>query len=117
MYPKNLKDIADPGVRKRMSIERQIVLALIDLSLAEGYELAVNDGEEQYAWTRDRDEVIADIMNTDSDWLYRRKGGQTAWVHLVYGNDGWDVICDYSTSLEALLEPINALASGLEDAS
>ena len=114
MFPKNLKDITDPGVRERVAIERRIVTALIDRALAEGYELSVDDGEEQYAWTRDRDEVIADIMNTDEDRLYLRKDGHTAWVFLVYGNSGWDVICDYHTRLEALLEPINTLTDNLE---
>ena len=37
-----------------------------------------------------------------------------AWVFLVYGNDGWDVIADYNVSLEPLLEPINKLALSLE---
>jgi hypothetical protein len=30
-----------------------------------------------------------------------------AWVRFVYGNDGYDVISDYTTSLEAVLAPIN----------
>jgi hypothetical protein len=117
MFPENLKDIADPGVRERVAIERRIVTALIDRALAEGYELSVHDGEEWHLWTTDRAKVIDAIMNTDEDRLYLRKDGYTAWVLLVYGNSGWDVICDYNVSLEALLEPINALASGLEDAS
>lgn len=114
MYPKSLKDVASPVVRHRMAVERRIVLALIDQALAEGYELSVNDGEEQHPWTTDRAAVVADIMNTDEDRLYLRKNHQTAWVFLVYGNEGWTVICDYSTSLEALLEPVNKLAERLE---
>lgn len=30
-----------------------------------------------------------------------------AWVKLVYGNDGWDVICDYTINLETIIDPIN----------
>ena len=117
MYPKDLKDITDPGVRERVAIERRIVTALIDRALAEGYELSVDDGDNQHPWTTDRAEVIDNIMEADEDRLYLRKDGHTAWVFLVYGNDGWDVICDYNVSLEGLLEPINALALSLEDAS
>ena len=117
MYPKDLNDITDPGVRERVAIERQIVFALIDHALAEGYELSVDDGEEQHPWTTDRAVVIDNIMETDEDRLHLRKDGHTAWVLLVYGNEGWDVICDYNVSLEALLEPINALAESLEGAS
>ena len=117
MYPKDLNDIKDADTRRRIVIERRIVTALIDHALAEGYELSVDDGEEQHPWTTDRAVVIDNIMETDEDRLYLRKDGHTAWVLLVYGNDGWDVICDYNTSLEALLEPINKLAERLEDAS
>jgi hypothetical protein len=115
MYPKDLNDIADPAERARARIERQIVTALIDHALAEGYELSIDDGQEQHPWTTDRQAVIDNIMETDEDRLYLRKDGHTAWVYLVYGNEGWTVICDYNTSLESLLEPINALALSLED--
>ena len=114
MYPKNLKDITDPGVRKCVAIERRIVTALIDRALAEGYELSVDDGDNRHPWTTNRAEVTDNIMEADEDRLYLRKDGHTAWVYLVYGNSGWDVICDYTNSLEALLEPINALAESLE---
>jgi hypothetical protein len=114
MYPKDLNDITDPETRRRIAVERKIVTALIDRALAEGYELSVDDGDNQHPWTTDRAEVIDNIMEADEDQLYLRKDGHTAWVILVYGNSGWDVICDYNVSLEALLAPINALAKSLE---
>ena len=117
MYPKNLNDIKDADTRRRIAVERRIVTALIDHALAAGYELSVVDGEGQRRWTTDRAVVIDNIMETDEDRLYLRKDGHTACVLLVYGNEGWDVICDYNTSLEALLEPINTRAESLEDAS
>jgi hypothetical protein len=115
MYPKNLSDITDPETRRRIAVERRIVTALIDRALAEGYELSVDDGDSQHPWTTNRAEVTDNIMEADEDRLYLRKDGHTAWVFLVYGNSGWDVICDYNVSLEALLEPVNALASSLEE--
>lgn len=115
MYPKNLSDITDPDIRARIAVERKIVTALIDRALAEGYELSVDDGDTRHPWTTDRQAVIDAIMETDEDRLYLRKDGHSAWVYLVYGNEGWTVICDYNTSLEPLLEPINALALSLED--
>ena len=100
-----------------MTSERErIVTALIDHALAEGYELSVYDGYP-HRWTTDRAVVIDNIMEADADRLYLQKDGHTAWVLLVYGNEAGTVICDYSTSLEALLEPINKLAESLEDAS
>jgi len=117
VYPKDLNDIKDADTRRRIAVERRIVTALIDHALAEGYELSVYDGDSQHPWTTNRTEVIDNIMEADEDGLYLRRDGHTAWVFLVYGNSGWDVICDYNVSLEALLEPINALADSLEDAS
>jgi hypothetical protein len=35
-----------------------------------------------------------------------RDNGPTLWVRFVYGNDGWDVINDYSMALETIIEPI-----------
>jgi hypothetical protein len=41
-------------------------------------------------------------------------GTYIGMVYFVYGNDGFDVICDYSVSLETLLIGANALALQLE---
>jgi hypothetical protein len=115
MYPQYLTQIADPDVRARIRIERKIVLRLIETLLAAGYELAVYDGEEYHPWTTSQSDVLRDIMNTDEDVLRVRKPGEawSAFVLLVYGNDGWDVICDYNTSLEDVLAPVNAYADSL----
>lgn len=32
------------------------------------------------------------------------------WVYVVMGNDGWDVISDYTTNLEPLMSGANRLA-------
>lgn len=115
MYPKYLKDIGDTGVRYRVATERKIVMALIDHALAEGYELAIDDGDVRPFWTTDRRTLIDNIMETDEDYLRFRKDGKIAgWVFLVYGNEGWDVICDNTTNLEEFLAPITKLAEGLE---
>ena len=45
----------------------------------------------------------------------KTKGGESFdhFVYLVYGNDGWDVISDYSVKLETELACANALADKL----
>ena len=118
MYPEKLtpETIPHAGVRARIAIERKIVTRLIDDLLAAGCELRVYDESEYEPWTRSRAEVIDDTMNADEDILYVRRAsdGLSGWVHLVYGNDGWDVISDYSTNLEPLLAGVNAYAEPLE---
>ena len=116
MYPQTLAQITDPDVRARIRIERKIVLRLIDTALAAGCDLQVYDGGEYYPWTTDKAAILRDIMNTDEDVLHIRRPGEarSAFVLLVYGNDGWDVICDYQTSLEDLLAPVNDYAATME---
>jgi hypothetical protein len=36
------------------------------------------------------------------------------WVRFIYGNDGWDVINDYTTNLEPVIAGVNALAEKME---
>ena len=116
MYPKDLSAVEHLPTRARIAIERRIVLRLIDDALAAGCELSVDDGgDAPHPWTRDRSEVIDTIMETDEDVLrYRLNGERLGAVMLVYGNDGWDVIADYSVRLEPYLAGANALAESLE---
>ena len=118
MYPEKLtpETISDAGVRARIEIERKIVTRLIDDLLAAGCELRVYDESEYEPWTRIRAEVIDDVMNADEDVLHVRRAsdGLSGWVHLVYGNEGWDVVSDYTTNVMALLAGVNAYAENLE---
>jgi len=41
-------------------------------------------------------------------------GAPSGWVYFVYGNDGWDVVSDYTTNLEAVLKGSGELAERLE---
>ena len=116
MYPpiEDVRQIVDARRRAEALAERAVVLKLVDTLLAAGFEFAVDDGEERHPWTTDRAAVLDAILNTDEDVLHVRKDGRNGWVLLVYGNSGWDVICDYSVWLEAALEPVTALAEALE---
>lgn len=83
----------------------------------QGYFLSVWDGKEfvtsRLSGSKD---VIAAMMQTDEDFLcvYDGKGKRVGFVCFVYGNDGWDVIYDYSTALKTALEPVFVLANKLE---
>lgn len=109
-----LREIKDPRHRAEALAERAVVLKLIDTLLAAGFEISVNAGEEIHPWTTDRVAVIDAVMNTDEDWLNVRRDGRHGAVYLVYGNSGWDFICDYHMWLEEALTPVEALALELE---
>lgn len=88
--------------------------AVADL-LGRGYEIAVDNGEDKPRRLSDRDAVLRTMFATDDEYLniYRR-GKRIGWVRLVYGNDGFDVMSDYTVNLEKVLKPANDLANRLE---
>lgn len=103
-------------------LETKIIESAIDELLAHDFALSVNDGEETTVKaSRDRAVILAAMRTTDEDFLIPHaklpsgnydpsSTGQFGWVRFIYGNDGWDVINDYSTRLEAYLLKTNALA-------
>lgn len=109
MYPKRLKDL-DVSIRARAAMERRIVRSLVrellDRKGTDGtplFDLAVNDGDEEYERTREEATLLGQLINTDEDRLYvysRLTRKYAGGVLLVYGNDGWDVMCDWSISLD-----------------
>ncbi len=116
-------------------IERRILLAVVRECLRLGYALNVDNGGDDFELpspTTERKAIMAACMAADEDRLYvyrpRVEGdkpmlekrwnssGSTeqwtflGWVLFVYGNDGFNVVSDYTTNLEAVLKPANALA-------
>jgi hypothetical protein len=97
--------------------EREIREKTVDALLAAGYGLNLHNGgdaEELTYYTFDRAEILAAMNLTDEEWLLAKKlNGPSGWVRFVYGNDGWDVINDYSVNLEDVLAPVNEYADSL----
>lgn len=109
------------SIRPRVIIERAIVRRAMTDLLAAGYQLRMHDGEDwSHEPTLDLGIAMAAMMATDEETLYAYKHfpDQAAWkpvasIFLVYGNDGWDVIADYSVKLEELLKGANELAEAI----
>jgi hypothetical protein len=125
---------------QRIGVEVDIVTRTVDALLAAGWALATNDGEgpRPAVPTTDRAAILAELMDVDDEYLraYQLSGDgctcveppapvngfthdadcprrRQAWVRFVYGNDGYDVISDYSVNLDPTLEPVNAYADSL----
>lgn len=104
------------NVKTRQKIERNIARSAVKALIADGYTVDVFDGEETVLRASTSIKAImAAMFTTDEDQLTANKGDVTGWIHFVYGNDGWDVISDYTTNLEAVLRSTNELADKLED--
>ena len=103
----------------RKMIEKKIFSKVVKTALDEGYSLSVFDGEdypvkESYKYS----EIMAEFSTTDEDYLViHDMDKKIGWVKFVYGNDGYDVISDYTynETMENLLIPAEELANKLED--
>jgi hypothetical protein len=106
------------NVEQRQQIEREIVQCAVTDLIACGYAITVGDGES-YPIKRSRDvlAVMRELFATDEEVLYVVRGNGSVMGHvlLVYGNDGYDVIADYTMSLEADLAGANALAERISE--
>lgn len=100
----------------RMTTEGKVVRKAIEAIIAAGFTCDLNDGEETTVKrSTSVNEVIQAAFTTDEDYLIARDatGKKVGTVYLVYGNDGHDVICDYSVSLEDVIAPVNEYADQL----
>ncbi len=105
----------DSGVRVRALVEMAIVKRLlIDLHAA-GLSISIDDGEEVRTYPEfDLDLMVDDAMAVDECHIItERQGKASGVVFLVFGNSGFDVVCDYSTSLNEVLQPANDYADAL----
>lgn len=108
------------AVVRRQAVEKRIAKALVKRLLAEGFVLAVNNGEERIVPTQDVRGVLSVMFATDQEhiFVYHKgvppSGRALGWVFFVYGNSGWDVISDYTVNLEPYMTEANAIADKAE---
>lgn len=104
-----------PAVRHRARMEMRIVNALIERAAETGHRLHVRECEDDGMTDYDfRAEVFAlDEANVTLEVL--ATGKRWGWILLVFGNDGPDLISDYTCSLDEFLAPINALSELMEN--
>lgn len=90
------------SVKMRQKVEREICTAVVDALLAAAFKLGVDNGGDDFEISdcSDRAKVLETMFATDEERLYAAKEGIRGWVYFVYGNDGWDVISDYTVNLE-----------------
>jgi hypothetical protein len=103
-------------IAARQKMERQIATKIVDDALAAGYELSVDNGgdSDMVCGTTDRQAVLDTLFQTDEERLVLSKNKKhIGSVFLVYGNDGWDVVCDYHLSIEDVMKGANELADKL----
>ena len=101
------------NLQTRIAIEKRIVHRVVKDALRAGYSVSVFDGEEfTLNHSTDSKTILAALMTTDEDTirLHDKDGNYQGAVFFVYGNDGYDVIADYSVALEEFLTGANEYA-------
>ena len=105
-------------IAERQRIERRIVKAVVRAALSAGYSIDLYNGGDGWELLREtnRVKIFRELFATPCETIYLRgPSGTRHGIAFVYGNDGWDVIADYSPSLDELLAPIFRLCNKLED--
>jgi hypothetical protein len=117
-------------IKLRQELERKILTQFVADALAAGKRLAVSlergyDLDEMLLGSRDADKIISEALAGDECHIFVQSAeGPTikddqvvseGWVYFVYGNDGYDVVSDYTTNLEGLLAGANAIAERYAD--
>ena len=105
--------------RMRELIETGVMKSLVKTLLSAGFFVTVNNGgdEDELQDSNDEAEILRAMRLTDEDHLLvsKTKGKRDHFVYLVYGNDGLDLICDYSFGIEDIIKPTLDLAEKLEE--
>lgn len=107
------------SLEERKAVEKRIASAVIRSGLNAGYTITVNDGEGMpVKRSSDHDVILAAMFSVDEEHLeFFKEGKRVGWVFFVYGNDGWDVICDHTVNLSDILEEANRIADEVADAN
>lgn len=90
-------------LKQRQRAEREIVRAAIESAQNYGFTLwHVNNGEDETPVTN-TDAAMEEAFACDEAKIYFWADAtetKYAWIYIVLGNDGWDVISDYTVDLE-----------------
>lgn len=90
-----------PSLARRIEAERRMCTALVDECVDRGYVVSVSDGEEWVVKrSTDKAEIMAALFSTDEDQIVIRDMTmeRVGWFRLIYGNDGHDVVSDYTAN-------------------
>ena len=107
------------NITTRIAIEKRITKFLLKTIESQGFDIRIWDGEEgQNVSAIDALDLAMDLDEC-SIYAYAIEDGKKAYkasFYLVYGNDGYDVICDHSVNdvTSAILEVVQPLCDELE---
>jgi hypothetical protein len=114
--PQKNPNIRKTTIQEVQLLERQVITKFLTDAINQGYSVTVDNGEDDITLRQSTNiqDILKEMFSVDEEQLYLYKDGvKVGWVILVYGEDGWDVIADYSTNLESLMTETNQLIDHL----
>jgi hypothetical protein len=94
------------SVKMRQEVEQKIADAFITSALAAGLFVNIDNGGDDFELptpTNDKELILKTMFAADEDrlYVYKKPDDKKAfgWVLFIYGNDGYDVISDYTVNL------------------
>lgn len=94
------------SVKMRQKVEREICTTVVDALLAAGFTISINNGDDadELSNATDKAKIVASMFLTDDEYLMAIRNDKVfGWVRFIYGNDGPDVMSDYTTNLEPFI--------------
>lgn len=101
------------------TVEKLIAAYVVDRLVNADYEVSVHDGEQEGERTTSVDKIVKAMGEVEDERLLVYVIGQPeafAWVRFVYGNgnNGFDVVSDYTTNIEAVMSRVSGYVDGME---
>ena len=95
--------------RARCRMELDLVHLLMDEAKKIGYTL--QESEEGKT-----DDLLGLLFDLDEANIIVKDatGKEIGWILLVFGNDGWDLVSDYTVNLETFLKPLSDLSDKMQ---
>ena len=100
-------------------VEKLIAAYVADRLVNADFELALDDGEETGERTMKVERITSAMGEVEDERLVVYKIGQPepfAWVRFIYGNgnNGFDVVADYTTNIEPVMSRVSGYVDGME---
>lgn len=106
------------GKKERVEIEKKIINDVLNRLIGAGYRVGVHNGVKlSQTATTDVALINESLHKNDQDalFVYAKEDEPIGFVALIYNNDDFDVIADYTENLEDALAPTHELADELVD--
>jgi hypothetical protein len=94
--------------REVRRIDREIATKVVDALLADGYTITcdLQDDEPEFERSSDRAGILDYLWQVECAELAVHKGRKHGSISLMFDEEGWDLVRDYSASLESIIDPI-----------